>query len=83
MIDIEISDHAKEAMEDDGISEDEIRQCIGHGKLEINQFVDGEKRYGNQLDLKDKKIMVIYTIRNKRHRVITAYTIQRKHSWQP
>lgn len=77
-----ISDHAHDEMAHAGISEAEVRDCLEHGELEIEQVVQGETRYGKRLELKDKTIMVIYTIRNDEERVVTAYTIRRKKSWQ-
>jgi len=79
---IERSSHAEGAMESDGISEEEVRHCLENGELEIRQVVGGETRYGKQLELKDKKIMVIYSLLRDVQRVITAYTIQRKRTWQ-
>ncbi len=76
------SDHARDEMDKAGISEQEVRDCLEHGELEINQIVAGETRYGKKLELKDKTIMVIYTIRNQEERIITAYTIRRKKTWQ-
>ncbi len=78
---IEFSDHAREAMADDEISEEEVEVCLKHGELEIKQLVNGEMRYGKQIELKDKVIMVIYTIRDNIDRIITVYTIRRK-KWQ-
>lgn len=78
---IEISEHAKAAMEEDGITEEEIMECLEHGELEIKQIVNGEIRHGKKLDLKDKTIMVIYTHRQEIQRIITCYTIRRK-KWQ-
>jgi len=75
---IDISDHAKAAMGEDGISEEEIKECLEHGELEIKQLVNGEIRYGKKLEVKDKIIMVIYTHRKEIQRVITCYTIKRK-----
>lgn len=77
-----ISDHAHEEMNKAGISEQEVRDCLKHGELDIKQIVAGETRYGKKLDLKDKTIMVIYTIRNQEERVITTYLIKRKKTWQ-
>ncbi len=79
---IEISDHAKEAMADDEITEEEVKQCLVYGELEIMQFVGEELRYGKKLDLKNKIILVIYTLKEDVERVITAYVIRRKR-WQP
>ena len=77
-----ISPHAYEEMLKAGISDDEIRQCLEHGELEIKQFVKGEMRYGKKIDFKDKTIMVIYTHRRNEERVITAYIIRRKKTWR-
>lgn len=76
-----ISDHAHEEMIQAGITEDEVKQCLEHGELEIKQVVYGEVRYGKKIVFKDKTIIVIYTIRNNEERVITAYPIRRK-KWQ-
>ena len=73
-----ISDHARKAMLNDGITEEEIKACIEHGEREIKQLAEGEVRYGNKLELKNKTIIVIYTYRDKKTRVITCYIIQRK-----
>ena len=78
---IEISVHARVAMSEDGISEEEINMCLERGELEIKQLVQEEMRYGKQLEFKDKTIMVIYTYRKEGSRVITAYLIRRK-KWQ-
>ena len=78
---IEISEHAKKAMEDDEISEVEVITCLNHGELEIKQFVNGELRYGRKSEFKDKTIIVIYTQRENICRVITCYTIRRR-KWQ-
>lgn len=51
---IEFSDHARKAMQDDDISEEEVESCLKHGELEIKQIVNGEMRYGKQIELKDK-----------------------------
>lgn len=76
-----ISDHARDEMAKEGITEQNVRGCLEHGELEIKQIVQGETRYGKQLELKDKTMMIIYTIRNNEERIITAYTIRRK-KWQ-
>ena len=78
MIDYEISDHAEKEMRSSGITEDEVKACLEYGTLEIKQFVKGELRYGKKLELKDKKIMVIYTKIEGKIRVITTYHIRRK-----
>lgn len=78
---IDIPEHARKEMEDDGITDDEVKVCLKHGSLEIKQVVQGEMRYGKRLELKDKIIVVIYTYRNETTRVVTCYTIRRK-KWQ-
>jgi len=60
------------------ITENEVLACLRHGKLIIKQVVKGEIRYGKDLELKDKKIIVIYTLRKGVERVITTYPIKRK-----
>ncbi len=67
-----LSGHAKEEMLADGISEEEVRQCLEFGTIEIEQPVRGEMRYGKQIDLKHKAIMVIYTLNGEEPRVITV-----------
>ncbi len=76
--DIIISEHAKDEMSNSGITEEEVEACLEHGELTLEQAVKGEMRYGKKIQLKDKKIIVIYNHRNNRIRVITAYPIWRK-----
>jgi hypothetical protein len=76
-----LSDHAKEEMLKDGISEEEVRQCLEHGELIFTQAMRGEMRYIRKLDLKDRSIVVIHTFRDNDHRVITTYAI-RNEKWQ-
>ncbi|HLD33096.1 MAG TPA: DUF4258 domain-containing protein [Candidatus Nanoarchaeia archaeon] len=76
-----LSDHARDEMMQAGITEDEVRQCLEQGELEIKQIVDGETRYGRRLVLKDKTFIVIYTFRDDEKRVVTAYIIRRKRTW--
>ena len=78
---IGISDHARKAMDDDGISEEEVRWCMEHGEKEIKELVNSEMRYGKRLELKDKTIMVIYVQRGEITHVVTCYTIRKK-KWQ-
>ncbi len=75
---IEISEHAREAMEDDGISEEEISACLEHGETEIKEYINGEVRYGKKIELKNKTVMVIFTNKDEKQRVITCYLIRRK-----
>ena len=70
-----------EEMERAGISRGEVVVCLLHGALEISQIIGSEKRYGKKLELKDKTIIVIYTLRNGEERIITAYVVRRK-KWQ-
>ena len=75
---IHLSEHARKAMADDEIAEEDIRACLEHGELEIKQLIKGELRWGRKLSLKEKTIMVIYTEKESIKRVITCYTIRRK-----
>jgi hypothetical protein len=76
-----ISDHARDEMQQAGISEDEVIQCLAHGELHRRIIVKGESRYAKRHVFKDKTIEVIYTLRGDEERVITAYPIRRK-KWQ-
>ncbi len=61
-----------------GISKEEVEACLEHGDLVIKQVVNGETRYGKQLQLTDKEIVVIYCFRKEETRVVTCYVIKRK-----
>ena len=76
-----ISFHAKDEMASSSITEDEIKACLEHGELVIKQIVNGEMRYGKQIDFKDKTIIVIYTYQHEEERVITTYPVRRKKQW--
>ena len=77
-----ITDHAIKEMEQSSITEGEVKNCILNGKRIIKQLVKNEMRYGNQLELKDKKIIVIYTYNNNNEeRIITTYPVRRKKQW--
>lgn len=76
-----ITEHAREEMAQDDISEDEVVQCLQHGELHRRILVKGEQRYAKRYVFKGKTIEVIYTIRRDEERVITAYRIWRKR-WQ-
>jgi len=76
-----ISDHAKEEMLKDSITEDEVRQCLEYGNIEIAECVHDEMRYGRRFAFKDRSIMVVYTLRNNEERIITVYSIRKK-KWQ-
>lgn len=75
---IEISPHARSAMEEHAISEDEITAALIDGKTEFEIFTKGEKRYGNVFIEKQRKIMVIWTWHNKNKRIITCYPLRRE-----
>ena len=70
-----LSDHAREEMLKDGISEEDVRQCLEHGRVIIENCVNGEMRYGEKLAMKDRSVIAIYTFRLGEPRVITAYTV--------
>ena len=69
-----LSEHAKEEMLKDGITEEEVKQCLEHGTEIMKNCVNGEMRYGRKLEMKDRSVIAIYTFRNGETRVITAYT---------
>ncbi|MDI6826324.1 MAG: DUF4258 domain-containing protein [Candidatus Aenigmarchaeota archaeon] len=74
-----ISPHARDRMKKKGITEEEIKTCLIDGKLTIQQMVKGEIRYGKIVELKDKKLVVIYTIdKNGEDRIITCYPIKKR-----
>ncbi len=60
------------------ITDNEAKQCLEHGELEIKEIVKGEVRYGKKSELKNKTIIVIYTLRGNEERMITAYVVRRK-----
>jgi len=76
-----VSEHARQQMLQSGIDESDVRACLEHGELVIKQVVKGEMRYGKQPDLKDKRIIVIYTRYDGDARIITTYSVKRKR-WQ-
>ncbi len=78
---ITFSSHAEDEMLKSCISVEEAEACLEHGELVIRQVVNGELRYGKQLQLKGKEIVVIYTLRKDETRVITCYPVRRK-KWQ-
>lgn len=77
-MDIEISPHARKAMERHFINEDEIKAALVGGETEFEIIVKGEKRYGNVLAEKTRKLIVIWTQKNSKKRVITCYPLKRK-----
>lgn len=68
-------------MEQSGISEEEVSICLRQGTLIIKQLVKREMRYGKQIDLKWKRIIVIYALQNQEEKVITVYPVRRKKEW--
>ena len=75
---ITFSPHAEDEMQKSGISKEDVQACLEHGELAIKQAVAGEVRYGKELQLADKKIIVIYTFKGEETRVITCYPVKRK-----
>lgn len=62
-----------------GISKENIEKCFKDGKLAIKQMVKGEMRYGKIIDLKDRKLVIIYTYeKSGETRIITTYYMRRK-----
>ncbi|MDI6721404.1 MAG: DUF4258 domain-containing protein [Candidatus Aenigmarchaeota archaeon] len=77
-MDIEISPHAADSMEKHNISIDEIKSALVDGETEFEIYVEGEKRHGNTLLQKTRKLIVIWARRNDKIRVITCYLMKRK-----
>ncbi|MBI3413389.1 MAG: DUF4258 domain-containing protein [Candidatus Aenigmarchaeota archaeon] len=75
---IEFSDHAKTAMRKHGITEDEIMKAMIDGVTEFELLVDGEKRYGNVLAEKARRLIVVWCHKGANKRVITCYPLKRK-----
>ncbi len=74
-----ISKHAEERMKKRNITKEEIERCLVEGEIIIKKFIKGEMRYLKEVDLKDKKLIVIYTInKNGEERVITCHPKRRK-----
>lgn len=77
---ITFSDHARAAMAEHGITDEEAHATLEYGTRTMWEVVDGERRYGNELLTKERIIVVIYTYRNDTLRVITCYEKRRKRS---
>ncbi len=75
---LDISPHASKAMQEHAITEDEVMAALVDGKTEFEIFVKGEKRYGNVFIEKHRKIMVIWSWRKEKKRVITCYPLKRE-----
>lgn len=68
-----ISKHAEERMKKEDITKEEIKRCLIDGEIIIKKVIKGEMRYLKEVDLKHRKLIVVYTIRNGEERVITCY----------
>lgn len=76
---MELSDHALQRMQRDGTTEGEVSQCLKEGKPVAKQSVRGEMRYSKEVELKFKKIIVVYCIAKPgAERVITVYPVRKK-----
>lgn len=73
-----ISPHARDAMQQHAITEDDVMAALMDGKTEFEIFVKGEKRYGNMLIQKHRKIVVVWAYRNSKKRIITCYPLRRE-----
>jgi uncharacterized DUF497 family protein len=73
-----ISEHAEEKMKKKNITKEEIERCLIDGETIFRKIIKGEIRYVKKIELKYKKLFVIYTIRNDEERIITCYTIRKK-----
>lgn len=68
-------------MLEDGIADEEVKLCLECGEQKTQGFNKGEPRYIRILTVKDRKIVVVYTFKNKEPRVITVYAMRSK-KWQ-
>ncbi len=75
---IYITPHARDSMQKHSITEDEIVAALVDGKTEFEIFVKQENRYGNVLLEKHRKILVIWTWRKNKKRIITCYPLKRE-----
>jgi len=75
---IKISDHARKAMAKHGITEDEVMEAMIDGETEFEVFKGDEKRYGNVLTEKMRKLVAIWCYENGIKMVITCYPLRRK-----
>ena len=64
-------------MQQHAITEDDVMAALVDGEIEFEIFVRGEKRYGNALIQKHRKIVVVWTYRNSKKRIITCYPLRR------
>ncbi|MBI2583456.1 MAG: DUF4258 domain-containing protein [Candidatus Aenigmarchaeota archaeon] len=78
MPEAKISGHAREAMLRHAISEDEVLAALVDGETEFEIIHKKEKRYGNVLIQKHRKLIVIWTYRNGKKRIITCYPLRRE-----
>lgn len=74
-----ISPHARNKMNRLNIPKEDIEKCFKDGKPVIKQIIKGEMRYGKVIDLKDRKLVIIYTYeKSGETRIITTYYMRRK-----
>lgn len=74
-----ISPHCKEAMEKHSITEDEVKRAIIDGETEFTILAGKEKRYGNVLEEKTRKLVAIWAYdKEDNKRVITCYPLRRR-----
>jgi len=75
---IVVSPHARSAMQEHAITEDDVMAALVDGSTEFEIFVKGEKRYGNVLIQKHRTVVVVWTYRNSKKRIITCYPLRRE-----
>ncbi len=73
-----ISEHAREKMKKNRISEEDIKRCLVDGETILENVIKGGMRYLKEIDLKHRRSIVVYTIRNEEKRVITCYPKRKK-----
>ena len=76
-MDIELSPHARNAMQKHFITEDEVKSAIIDVETEFEILMKKEKRYGNILAEKTRKLVVIWTYKNSKKKVITCYPLKK------
>lgn len=57
----------------------EIRKCLIDGRFIVHRMIKGEMRYGKLVELKNRKIVVIYVIdKSDEEKIITCYPMKKK-----
>jgi len=73
-----ISKHARKRMEERKVTEEEIKKCITDGEIVLRKVIKNEMRFTRSIDLADKRLSVVYTVKNNEERVITCFPVKRE-----